>query len=171
MVEENKDIKNAPMKSAPLAYESNGEVAWDKMWDSYCYLAKEGGPPHRDTVLKGRKENNDFDSKNYKDAVIEILRAYKLLVPYKSYEKDSKGWIIVKLYSKNMAAWYADIINSENIECKQYGKEIHLPVNDDYSLEKEIKNLVTVLGKAYHYWKLHKTTTEKLLIISVGGEV
>ncbi len=162
--------KNAPMKSAPFAYENDGKVAWDKMWDSYCYLAKEGGAPHRETMLRGKGENNDLQSQNYQNAVKEILRAYKLLIPYRSIER-SAGWIGVKLYSKNMADWFRDIICSENVECKHEGKSILLPVNDDYRLEFEVKNLVTVIGKTYHYWHLHKSITDKLMIITVGGAV
>lgn len=50
---ENKD-KAAPMASAPMQYRENGEVAWGEMWESFCALALEGGPPHRGELLKAQ---------------------------------------------------------------------------------------------------------------------
>jgi sirohydrochlorin cobaltochelatase len=162
--------KSKPMSSAPFVYNEDGSVAWDKMWTSYCYLAKEGGPPHRDTMLKSKNAGNDLGSEPYKQAVKEILRAYSLLIPYKSFD-NKDGWVGIKLLSKGMAKWFSGVINSENVECKQEGKFIFLPVNDDFSLEKEIKNDVTVVGKAYHYWKWHYTDFEKLMVIVFGKDL
>jgi hypothetical protein len=34
------------MSSAPLRYRADGSVDWGNMWDSFCELAREGGPPH-----------------------------------------------------------------------------------------------------------------------------
>ena len=42
----------APMASAPMKYDDDGSVAWGDMWDSYCVLALEGGPPHREVMLE-----------------------------------------------------------------------------------------------------------------------
>lgn len=43
--------KRAPMASAPMQYRENGEVAWGEMWESFCALALDGGPPHRGELL------------------------------------------------------------------------------------------------------------------------
>ena len=41
----------APMAAAPMKYQPDGSVDWGNMWDSFCVLAREGGPPHRGTML------------------------------------------------------------------------------------------------------------------------
>jgi sirohydrochlorin cobaltochelatase len=155
--------KAAPMASAPFVYGQNGEVLWDKMWDQFCMLAKEGGPPHRDQLLQSRGETNDTSALAYTNAVKEIIRAYKILTPYKVQHVES-GWIEVRLNSKNMAQWFFELIVMENVECRRVGKCIYLPVNDDFTLEKEIKNVVTVLAKAHHYWTQHRNWFTKLVI-------
>lgn len=158
------------MSSAPFVYEEDGTVAWNKMWNTFCYLAVEGGPPHRGTKLIGRGNTNDPSQKLYKDAVTEILRAYKLLIPYKVRHHET-GWLAIKLHTANMARWFETIINEENVECRRTGKIIFLPVNDDYTLEKEIKNVITVMTKAYHYWRDHRVVVEKLLIMLFNYDI
>lgn len=159
--------KNAPMAAAPLVFSDDGRVAWNLMWDEFCYLAVEGGPPHRGTMLRGKGDANDTSSTLYTDAVAEILRAFGLLIPFKA-ESIRPGWIAVHLWSGQMAAWYERIILAENVECRRDGKIILLPVNDDFTLKNETKNVVTVVAKAYHYWALHRNLWEKLWIILVG---
>lgn len=153
------------MSSAPYVYDKQGNIAWDKMWDSFCSLAKEGGPPHRGTVLSHKEYNSQTEE--FARASTEILRAYKLLVPYQAAITDDY-WVKVQLYSPNMAKWFAEIINSENVECRVEKRTIFLPVNDDFS-GKEIKNVVTVFAKAFHYWKLHRSWFAKL-VIHISGQ-
>ncbi len=43
------------------------------MWDSFCVLASEGGPPHRGTMLCA-DEDSDVASDGYRFAVAEIVR-------------------------------------------------------------------------------------------------
>lgn len=164
------NLKNAPMSSAPFVYDDAGRVAWNKMWNTFCYLAVEGGPPHRETKLVGRGNKNDTSQKLYTEAVSEIIRAYKLLIPC-TVRHDSTGWIAITLHTPNMAKWFETIINEENVECRREGKTLFLPVNDDYTLEKEIKNVVTVMTKAYHYWRDHRVIVEKLLIMLFNYDI
>ncbi len=162
--------KNVPMASAPFVYDENGNVAWNKMWDSYCNLAIEGGPPHRGDMLNSKGTSNDFNSENYKNAVTEIERAFNMIVPYK-HKSLNNGYMQVTLNSEHMAKWFCEIINKENVECQVNNKNIFLPVNDDFTLEKEIKNVVTVLGKAFHYWSKHRNWFEKLTINWFGKDL
>ena len=41
-----------PMRSAGLKYGSDGKVAWNEIWGSFCDLAMAGGPPHRGSLLE-----------------------------------------------------------------------------------------------------------------------
>ena len=52
--------KRAPMAAAPIKYQLDGSVDWGDMWDSFCVLAREGGPPHRGTMLQAQ---TDADTK------------------------------------------------------------------------------------------------------------
>jgi sirohydrochlorin cobaltochelatase len=162
----NPTSKNIPMSSAPFVYNDQGQIAWDKMWDAFCVLAKEGGPPHREILLQ-HKQNNNRSTKQYNESSDEIIRAYKLLVPYKA--ELIPDFVKVSLYTPNMAKWFADIINTENVECRVDKKTILLPINDDYTL-KETKNIVTVLAKAFHYWKLHRSWFAKMMIHLIGQD-
>jgi sirohydrochlorin cobaltochelatase len=163
--------KNAPMAAAPLVFNEQGEVQWDQMWDSFCLLAKEGGPPHRGDLLQGRGlVNNDVTSKQYLYAAAQIIRALQMLTPYNIVDKRD-GWVEVQLKSKNQARWFAEIIRLENVECKVAGKTILLPVHDDFVLEKEIKNVVTVVAKAQHYWENHRSGFTKFIIHIFGKDI
>lgn len=165
-----KTAKNLPMAAAPLVWGEDGKVAWDRMWDQFCYLAIEGGPPHRGTMLVGRDGENDVENENYKEAMTEVLRAYGLLIPY-PVKEERVGWIGVKLWTVKMAIWYEEIIKAENVECRREGRLVLLPVNDDFRLENEVKNVVTVMAKAYHYWALHRSVWEKFCIAVFGLDV
>lgn len=158
------------MSSAPFVYDNDGKVAWNKMWDSYCDLAIEGGPPHRNDRLISKGTSNNFNSENYKNAVKEIERAFSLLIPFK-YKTANNGYIEIALGNHNIADWYANIINSENVECQVKENKIFLPINDDFTLEKEIKNIVTVVAKAFHYWSLHRNWFEKISIKYFGKDL
>ena len=46
------DVQPVSMGSASLKYGSDGKVAWDEIWDSFCDLAMAGGPPHKGTLLE-----------------------------------------------------------------------------------------------------------------------
>jgi hypothetical protein len=160
--------KNAPMASAPFVYDEQGRVSWDKMWEDFCILAKEGGPPHRADLLKSKGKASNPNSKEYKNVIDEVLRAYAMLTPYKAW--DAHGWVAVKLFIPNMAKWFCDVIINENVECKREGRIIYLPINDDFTIEKEIKNVVTVLAKAYHYWYWHRSDINKFFIHAFGKD-
>jgi hypothetical protein len=162
--------KNAPMSSAPFVYDEKGEVQWDKMWSTFCVLAKDGGPAHRETVLKSRGAQNNVHSENYIFAVQEIIRAIQKVSGYKAWDAGS-GWIGVPMFSKNMAKWFAEIITLENVECRADGKAIYLPVNDDFKLDKEIKNVVTVIAKSADYWKYHKGDFSKIIVHLFGKDL
>src|SRR5689334_8187093 len=63
--------KRAPMAAAPIKYRADGLVDWGDMWDSFCVLAREGGPPHRATMLQPQTDA-DITSAGYCFAVKEI---------------------------------------------------------------------------------------------------
>ncbi len=148
------------MASAPLIYDNEGKIEWNKMWTNFCALAVKGGPPHRETKLL-YQPNTNTSSEAYLSAVNEITRAYQMLTPYQIKETGD-GWLQLKLYSPNMAKWFTNIINAENVETQNKHRFIYVPVGDNYTIV-EIKNAVTVVAKAHHYWT-HRTWFAKTCI-------
>jgi len=43
------------MSAAPLRYLPNGAIDWGHMWESFCLLAQDGGPPHRGSLLSAQE--------------------------------------------------------------------------------------------------------------------
>ena len=145
--------KRAPMAAAPLKYLPDGAVDWGNMWDSFCVLAQEGGPPHRDTMLYAQ-ENADIDSEGYRFAVNEIIRGIKA-VSGLSAVPAGPGWIAVGCPSASMARWLAEAIEQENVQTRRQGVLLLLPVGESYSLKGGIKNVITAVAKTTHYWQEH----------------
>jgi hypothetical protein len=54
-----------------------------------------------------------------------------------------------------MAAWLLRAIVMENVAARAAGKSLDLPAGPQFRLEKEIKNVITVMAKTCHYWVGH----------------
>ena len=155
-------LRRAPMASAPMKYAEDGTVNWGEMWDSYCVLAQDGGPPHRGDMLYG-KEAVDPESEGYQFALKEIIRGIEAVSGLKASEA-SPGWVAVPCLSASMAHWLAEAIVEENVEARQEGSLLLLPVAENYTLKGEIKNVITVVAKTTHYWVEHVPTEVKQTI-------
>ena len=44
------EVQPISMGSAGLKYDSDGQVAWDDMWATFCDLAMAGGPYDREVI-------------------------------------------------------------------------------------------------------------------------
>jgi sirohydrochlorin cobaltochelatase len=44
----------------------------------------------------------------------------------------------------------------ENVSVRREGPVLYLPAAPSYRLDKEIKNVITVVAKTYHYWCEHR---------------
>lgn len=145
--------KAAPMPSAPFKYNEDGTVNWGDMWDSFCLLASEGGPPHRATMLGAQKTVNS-QHENYQFAVTEIIRGIKATT-FLQAEEIKPGWIAVTCPSMAMAKWVTEAILEENVEAKQDKTRVLVPVAEYYTVKGEIKNVITAVAKTTHYWGEH----------------
>jgi hypothetical protein len=63
-----------------------------------------------------------------------------------------------------MAGWLARAIVMENVSVRYEGATIDLPAGPGYRLEKEIKNVITVIAKTCHYWLEHMWSAQQLEI-------
>jgi sirohydrochlorin cobaltochelatase len=158
-------LQPAPMRSAGLKFDADGRVAWDEIWGSFCDLAMAGGPPHKGTLLEpGRREAIDAEPARYEDVVGEICRGITLASELPATASAMPGWVSVDCYSETMAAWLLRAIVMENVAARCQARELLLPAAPDFRLEKEIKNVVTVIAKTTHYWMGHMPRAQKSAI-------
>jgi hypothetical protein len=149
-------VSATPMGTAPMRYNDQGEVAWEQMWTDFCDLALAGGPPHRGTLLEpASPEQVRTDQASYKRVVAEIERGIQLVTGLPIVPTPQPGWVGVQCHNEDMALWLLRAIIVENVCVRREGKVLYLPAGPDFQLEKEIKNVITVLAKTHHYWIEH----------------
>jgi len=149
-------VQPVSMGSAGLKYDADGQVAWDQMWGSFCDLAMAGGPPHKGMLLEpGTEADIDADYGRYDKVVDEICRGIRMVTGLRSYMSPTPGWVSVTCLGDGMAAWLVRAIVMENVAARRRGAILELPAAPHFRLEKEIKNVITVIAKTCHYWLGH----------------
>jgi len=149
-------VSSAPMGTAPMRYDGQGQVAWEEMWTDFCDLALAGGPPHRGTLLEpALSEQVRADPAGYERVVVEIERGLRLVTGLPVARAEQPGWIGVQCDDERMALWLLRAIIVENVCVRREGTRLFLPAGPDFQLEKEIKNVITVMAKTCHYWSEH----------------
>ena len=150
------EMQPKPMGSAPLKYDADGQVAWDQIWGSFCDLAMAGGPPHKGTLLgPGIQADIDAQFDRYDEVANEICRGIRLATGLRSYASPTVGWVCVTCLSDAMAEWLVRAIVMENVAARRRGAVLELPASPHFRLEKEIKNVITVIAKTCHCWLGH----------------
>lgn len=158
-------LEPKPMGSAGLKFAPDGKVAWDQIWGSFCDLAMAGGPPHKGTLLEpGTCDAIDAAPDHYEDVVDEICRGITLASELPAQPSSVRGWVSVDCYSETMASWLLRAIVMENVSARSHGRELRLPAAPHFRLEKEIKNVITVIAKTTHYWMGHMSRAQKSAI-------
>jgi len=151
-----KVISAAPMGSAPMRYTEDRQVAWDEMWTDFCDLALAGGPPHRDTLLEPVPPDEvKADLENYERVVSEIERGWRLVTGLPTVRSEKLGWVGLQCEDEEMALWILRAIVVENVCVRREGSVLFLPAGPAFRLDKEIKNVITVVAKTHHYWTEH----------------
>ena len=145
--------KAATMPAGPIVYREDGSVDWSNMWDSFCVLALDGGPPHRDGLLQA-PHHPDINSPNYHFAVAEIARGIDEVAGLTAVPAEP-GWLQVGCQSTGQARWLAEAIIEENVQTQHKGNLLFVPVGDEFRLKQEIKNVITAVAKTSHYWQEH----------------
>ncbi len=150
-------VNPAPMGSAPMQYTEDGQVAWDQMWSNFCDLALAGGPPHRDTLLEPVSPHEiNANQDSYQQVVTEIERGLVLVTGLPSIQSKSPGWVGLQCEDEEMARWLLRAIVVENVCVRREGTQLFFPAGPAFRMEREIKNIVTVVAKTHHYWKEHQ---------------
>ena len=166
------DLQPAPMRSAGLKYGADGRVAWNEIWGSFCDLAMAGGPPHKGKLLEpGVEADINAQFGRYDAVAEEVCRGIRMATGLRSYISPTPGWVCVTCQSDAMAEWLARAIVMENVAARRSGAILELPVAPHFRLEKEIKNVVTVIAKTCHYWMGHIPAAQQRAIAELFGTI
>ncbi len=150
------------MGSAGLKYDRDGKVAWNEMWATFCDLAMAGGPPHKGTLLSPASAAEiDANRQRYDEVVAEICRGIRLVTGLDPSASDTPGWICVPCLDPTAADWLLRAVVMENVAARRDGRFLDVPAGPAFRLEKEIKNVVTVMAKTCHYWEGHITPAQQ----------
>lgn len=162
------EVKPVSMGSAPLAFDMDGNVEWDRMWGSFCDLAMAGGPPHKGNLLEaGTQESILAEPERYAKVCDEIVRGIALATRLRAEPSSSQGWLRVACKSHTMAEWMLRAITMENVSVRLEEGAILLPAGPAFRMEKEIKNVITVAAKTTHYWSSHLIRLQQLGIANL----
>jgi sirohydrochlorin cobaltochelatase len=149
-------VRPAPMGAAALRFEADGTVAWPRMWQDFCELALAGGPPHRGMLLEPvPREEALSDPARHAEVLAELARGIRMVTGLDVVTDGPPGWIGVRCASEEMAVWLMRAIVVENVMARREGAVVYLPAGPRFSLDAEIRNVVTVVAKTHHYWTQH----------------
>jgi len=150
------DLQPVSMGSAGLKFDADGRVAWDEIWATFCDLAMAGGPPHKGTLLEpGTDADIDADPDRHAHIVEELCRGITMVADLTARQSPVPGWVRVSCFTEGMAGWLLRAITMENVAVRCTGSTIDLPASPHFRLEKEVKNVITVIAKTCHYWTGH----------------
>jgi len=162
------DVQPTPMGSAGLKYQADGQVAWDQMWGGFCDLAMAGGPPHKGLFLgPGVQQEIDAHYGRYDEVVDEICRGIWLVTGLRAYMSPTPGWVCITCLGDGMAGWLHRAIVMENVAARRREAILELPAAPHFRLEKEIKNVITVVAKTSHYWLGHMAREHQEAIVEL----
>jgi sirohydrochlorin cobaltochelatase len=158
-------VQPVSMGSAGLKFAPDGSIAWDEMWQTFCDLAMAGGPPHKGSLLApGVTSDIAANQENYTQVVDEICRGIWMAADLPAQADSHPGWVRVQCHSVTMADWLMRAIVMENVAVRASGVMLFLPAAPHFRIDKEIKNVITVIAKTAHYWMGHMSRSQKTLI-------
>lgn len=150
------DMQPTPMRSAPWVYDDDGRVAWDRMWEGFCDLAMAGGPPHKGRWLAPAAAAEVAAAPDRHTAVVdELRRGIALASGLDARPAEEAGWVPVACYGEAMAEWLRRAIVMENVAARRRRHHLDLPASPAFRVEREVRNVVTVIAKTSHYWLEH----------------
>ncbi len=154
------EVSAAPMGAAALQYDERGDVAWDEMWTGFCELALAGGAPHRGTLLEPVHEAEiAADPERYAWVVAELERGLTQVTGLPTVRGAVAGWVGLECADEEMAIWLLRAIVVENVTVRREDRVLWFPAGPQFRLEREIRNVITVVAKTVHYWQDHVAGT------------
>jgi sirohydrochlorin cobaltochelatase len=95
------------------------------------------------------------DPERYAEVRAELARGLTMVTGLPVVMHSPPGWIGVACADEEMAVWLLRAIVVENVMVRREGAVLYLPAGARFTLEGEIKNVVTAVAKTYHYWTQH----------------
>jgi hypothetical protein len=155
-------VEPVSMGSAGLRFDAHGRVAWNEMWATFCDLAMAGGPPHKGTLLEpATPAAIEAEPDRYAVVMEEVCRGVWMVTELPAYPSPMTGWVRVMCDNEAMAGWLLRAIVMENVAAQSSRRALDLPLGPRYRLEKEIKNVITVIAKTCHYWLGHMSPEQQ----------
>ena len=71
-------------------------------------------------------------------------------------ESDAPGWVGLRCERDEQARWLLSAIAVENVSVRRIGSVLLPAERAGFRLEVEIKSVVTVVAKTYHYYLEHR---------------
>jgi hypothetical protein len=90
----------------------------------------------------------------------ELGRGIMMVTELATEPSPYPGWVRVECLTKAMAGWLLRAIVMENVAVRCEGNMLDLPAAPHFRLDKEIKNVVTVIAKTSHYWLGHMSRAQ-----------
>src|SRR5205085_2077291 len=106
----------------------------------------------------------------YNAVTEEIVRGVTLVTGL-SASAAEPGWVQVACRSRGMAGWLVRAIVMENVVARHDSQTLYFPADPDFRLEKEIKNVITVVAKANHYWTNHMSADRQSAMDSIDSKL
>jgi hypothetical protein len=72
---------------------------------------------------------------------------------------------------EDAAAWLEEAVNAENVHAGRSGASLFLPAGPRFALKEEIRNVVTAVAKAHHYWTEHRESIDSIRKASIGARL
>ena len=115
-----------------------------------------GGPPHRGKLLEAiSREQVLQDRDAYHGVANEIRRGIELVTQLKTMESESLGWVGILCDDEAMAVWLMRAIIVENVMVRREKEILFVPAGPEFTIKREIKNVITSVAKTVHYWRAH----------------
>jgi hypothetical protein len=166
------EMTPVPMRSAALVFDPAGSVAWDRMWDGFCDLAMAGGPPHKGRWLgPGTAAEIAAAPDRFDEVVAEIRRGIGLATGLDARPSDAPGWVPTACYGEAMTEWMTRAIVMENVAARRGRVTVYVPASPAFRVEKEIRNVITVVSKTSHYWVDHMPYSQQAAIRALFHEM
>ena len=115
-----------------------------------------GGAPHRGTLLEPvAPEAVREHGEAYQKVLTELARGLHMVTGLDVVRDAAPRWIGVVCTDEAMALWMLRAIVVENVSVRREGKTLFFPAGPAFHVDGEIKHIVTVVAKTYHYWTEH----------------
>ncbi|QHN02941.1 hypothetical protein FTO74_05825 [Granulicella sp. WH15] len=95
------------------------------------------------------------------------MRGIELAARLQAAPFSSPGWLRVPCRNHTMAGWLLRAITMENVSVRPEEGSILLLAGPSFRVQKEIKNVITVITKTTHYWSGHLMRLQQLGIANL----